>query len=95
MTASSAIQKRSKALALGIEGEGVEVECAKVDQVDVAKLYEYDLLVIGGPTHQFGLSQPMKEFLERLKGVNLKGKKAFAFDTRRGMWIAGSAGKKN
>jgi len=86
--------KIAKALATGMGKEGVNVECVMTDQIDVAKLDEYDLLAIGGPTHQFGLSQPIKEFLERLKGVNLNGKKAFAFGTRRGMRIAGSAGKK-
>jgi len=51
------------------------------------------LLAIGGPTQGFGLSKPMKDFLEKLKGVDLKEKKAFAFDTRMKSRFAGSAGK--
>ena len=35
----------------------------------------------------------MKVFLEKLNSVNLRGKKAFAFNTRRRHWLAGSAAK--
>jgi len=72
----------ARALALGMEKQGVEVDCVKVDEVDVDGLVEYDLLSIGGPTHMAGMSQPMKEFLEELKTVDIRGKKGFCFDTR-------------
>jgi len=39
------------------------------------------------------MSKPMKTFLEKLKRVDLKGKNAFAFDTKAQGWWAGSAGK--
>ena len=72
----------ARALALGVEKQGVKVDCVKVDEVDVDGLVEYDLLAIGGPTHMAGMSQPMKEFLEELKAVDIGGKKGFCFDTR-------------
>lgn len=72
----------ARALALGVEKQGVEVDCVKVDEVDIDGLVEYDLLAIGGPTHMAGISQPMKEFLEEVKTVDIRGKKGFCFDTR-------------
>ncbi|MBM5804700.1 MAG: hypothetical protein FJZ49_01280 [Candidatus Verstraetearchaeota archaeon] len=86
-------EKIARALACGMEKQGVKVDCVKADEVDVDKLVEYDFLVIGGPTHAFGVSKPMKAFLEKLRSVDIKGKKAFAFDTKYKSWLAGSAGK--
>ena len=86
-------EKIATALARGMEKQGVKVDCVKTDEVDIDKLVEYGFLAIGGPTHAFGVSQPMKAFLEKLKSVDIKGKKAFAFDTKYKAWWAGSAGK--
>jgi flavorubredoxin len=87
-------EKIAKALARGMEKGGVKVDCVKADEVDVSKLVEYDFAAFGGPTHGFGVSKPMKAFLEKLKSVNIKGKKAFAFDTKlKAWWLPGSAGK--
>jgi flavodoxin len=86
-------EKIARTLASGIEKQGAKVDCIKADEVDINKLVEYDFLAIGGPTHAFGVSKPMKAFLEKLRSVDLKGKKAFAFDTKYKSWLAGSAGK--
>jgi len=86
-------EKIARALARGMEKQGVKVDCVKTDEVDIDKLVEYDFLAIGGPTHVRGVSKPMKAFLEKLKSVDLRGKKAFAFDTKLKAWWAGSAGK--
>jgi len=86
-------EKIARALARGMEKQGVKVDCVKTDEVDIDKLVEYDFLAIGGPTHVRGASKPMKAFLEKLKSVDLKGKKAFAFDTKLKAWWAGTAGK--
>ena len=86
-------EKIARALARGMEKQGVKVGCVKTDEVEIDKLVEYDFLAIGGPTHVRGVSKPMKAFLEKLKSVNIKGKKAFAFDTKYKSRWAGSAGK--
>ena len=52
------------------------------------------MLVIGGPTHAFGLSETMKTFTKRLKDADVRDKKAFAFDTKLKSRLAGSAGKR-
>jgi len=75
-------EKVARALALGLGEKGAEIDCLKVDQVDVEKLTEYDFIAVGGPTHIISASKPMKEFLERLKTVDLRGLKGFSFDTR-------------
>ena len=86
-------ERLAYALAEGLKEQSVEVDCVKVDVVDINKLAEYDLMVVGGPTHAFGISKPMKDFIEKLKNVDLRGKKAFAFDTKLKSRIAGSAAK--
>jgi flavodoxin len=75
-------EKIARALAFGLEENGAEIDCFKVDQVDVEKLAVYDFIAIGGPTHIISASKPMKEFLERLRTVDLRGLKGFSFDTR-------------
>ncbi|MFB0561348.1 MAG: flavodoxin family protein [Candidatus Lokiarchaeia archaeon] len=88
-------EKVAKALASGMSEQGVQVDSISVQKVDINRLKEYDLLAIGGPTHAFGISKPMKGFLKKLKNVEeVKGKKAFAFDTRIKFRFAGSAAKK-
>ncbi|MCP8311306.1 MAG: flavodoxin family protein, partial [Candidatus Methylarchaceae archaeon HK01M] len=67
-------EKIAKALARGMEKQGFKVDCVRADEVDIDKLIEYDFLAIGGPTHAFRVSKPMKAFLEKLKSVDIKGK---------------------
>jgi len=56
-------------------------------------LSQYDLICIGGPTHNRTASENMQKFLESMAEVKLTGKKGFAFDTRRESFLAGSAAK--
>jgi len=86
-------EKIAEALSEGMKREGLDADCVRIDNVDPNKLAEYELLAIGAPTHGFGISRPMKDFLKKLEGVNLKNKKAFAFDTRLKSRFAGSAAK--
>ncbi len=69
-------------LAKGLEEAGIKVDCLSIDKIDIGRLSEYDFLAIGGPTHMIRMSKPMKEFIEKLRSVDLRGKKGFAFDTR-------------
>ena len=56
-------EKIAKEIASGIAEQGIEVVCIKVEDVQIDKLKDYDLLAIGGPTHGFGMSKPMKVFI--------------------------------
>jgi flavorubredoxin len=76
-----------------MDKHGINVDCVKVEDVQIDKLAEYDLLAIGGPTHGFGMSRPMKSFMKKLERLDLRDKKSFAFDTKRGYPLAGSAAK--
>jgi flavodoxin len=76
-------EKVAKALAAGLNSNNIEVDIVKVDVAKFDDLDSVNLLCVGCPVHKWGVSKPMKEFLERLKGVKgLSGKKAFAFDTK-------------
>jgi len=86
-------EKIAKALSEGMKKEDLEVDCVKVDNVNLNKLGEYEILTIGAPTQMFSISKPMKEFLKKLENLNLQGKRAFAFDTKLRSRFAGSAAK--
>ena len=86
-------EKIAKALTAGMQGEGITVECAKVEEVNIDKLTEFDLFAVGGPTHMRTASKPMNAFLEKLDKVDVRDKKAFTFDTKAEFRLAGSAGK--
>ncbi|HVP27465.1 MAG TPA: flavodoxin domain-containing protein [Candidatus Bathyarchaeia archaeon] len=86
-------EKIAKAMAEGIRTQGVDVDCLKTNEANASKIGEYDLLALGGPTHAFGISKPVKDFLKQLENTNLSGKKAFAFDTKMKSRLAGSAAK--
>ncbi len=83
----------AQALASGLKERGIEVECSSIDDVAIDALPAYEFLAIGCPTHGFGVSRPMKAFLQGLASIDLRGKKAFAFDTKFPSRFAGSAAK--
>lgn len=84
----------ARALAKGLlQQTGIKSEITNISLARIDNLTEYDLLVLGAPTQYVSASKPMKEFLDRLKDVNLKGKYGFAFDTKLGFPLSGSAAK--
>ena len=87
-------EKIAKALQAGLDEVGVQSDCANVRDVAPSSLDQYDLVCIGGPTQNRSASEAMEDFLESLKGVDLSGKSALAFDTRRDSALAGSASKR-
>jgi flavodoxin len=54
-----------------------------------------DLVVIGGPTEQHGMTEPMARFFDWMAPDALRGVAVAAFDTRLRWprWMSGSAGK--
>jgi flavodoxin len=84
----------AEAIAIGLT-ERVQVQTVAASEVD--KIEEnVDLLLVGGPTHQHGLSYGMRELFERWPSRSLHQLPAAAFDTRyRGpAWLMGSAADK-
>ena len=72
----------AQSLARGLQETGLEVDCQGIDEVDINTIPNYDLIAIGSPTHMIRPSKQMKEFLERLRILNLSGLVGFSFDTR-------------
>lgn len=72
----------AQSLAKGLQETGLEVDCQSIDEVDINTIPNYDLIAIGSPTHMIRPSKQMKEFLERLRILNLSGLVGFSFDTR-------------
>ena len=89
-------EKIAKSLEIGLKkASGIQdVVCTNVrDIVSVDSLKEYDIICIGAPTEGFSAPKPIKEFLGKLKRVNLAGKYGFAFDTKVDSKLSGSAAK--
>ena len=87
-------EKVARALAEGLEKSGsVKVTLSRTIDTDVAKLSEYDIALVGAPTHAWNASEPMHKFLDKIGESVLKGKKAFAFDTKMKSRLAGSGAK--
>lgn len=63
-----------------------EVEMAHVNEVPAFERGAYDLLIIGGPTHGGGPSDPMKSMLEKLETASLSDVSVATFDTRITWW---------
>lgn len=62
-------------------GGKIETDLSFVEDVDVEKIPEYDILVIGAPNHYSKPSEKARRFIERLEGLDLEGKKVATFDT--------------
>jgi len=86
-------ERIASCLAAGLQETGIEAEYVNIKGVEVNRLVVYDLIVLGAPTQYLSASKPMKGLLERLKAVNLRGKYGFAFDTKFGYPLSGSAAK--
>ena len=71
-------------LALGLQEEKIITDCISIKEIERDSIKNYDFIAIGGPTHNINLSKDMKEFFRTtLFHLKLKGKKGFAFDTRK------------
>jgi flavodoxin len=86
-------EKVAQSLAKGLETGGITSDLVRASDNVVNQLQEYDALLVGCPTHAWRPSKPVKDFLEALDESSMKGKKAFAFDTKYSSRFAGSAAK--
>ena len=86
-------EKVARSLESGLKEAGVRTALTNVKEVVIDDLRQYDLICVGGPTHYRTASEVMQTFLVSLKSVDLSGKMAFAFDTRRDSFLSGSAAK--
>ncbi|MGA2240256.1 MAG: flavodoxin domain-containing protein [Candidatus Bathyarchaeia archaeon] len=86
-------EKIAKSFETGLKQAGVQTVCLNAKDVAVESLKQYDLICVGAPTEAFTAYKPMKEFLRKLKSIDLSGKHGFAFDTKINAPLSGSAAK--
>ena len=86
-------ERVAKSLESGLREAGVEASCLGAGEVAVGSLSQYDLICVGAPTEWHTASKAMKALLRNLKGIDLSGKRGFAFDTRFAAPLSGSAAK--
>lgn len=85
-------EKIAMALERGIVRGGIRTRCVSAKELsNMQSLKEYYLVAVGAPTEWFSASKPMKNFLVKLKDVDLRGRWGFAFDTRLRSWFSGGA----
>lgn len=83
----------AKSFEAGLKEAGIQAVCVNVRDVAVDSLKQYDLISVGAPTEAFTASKQMKEFLGKLKSIDLSGKYGFAFDAKLDWRFSGSAAK--
>ena len=75
----------AEAIAEGVkEASGTEVELSEIKEVDLDKLVEYDMILVGSPNHMGRATRGIKNFIDKLGKLNLEGKLAAVFDTYMG-----------
>jgi flavodoxin len=76
-------ERIAETIALALQ-EAVPTRLASIDEVDDCEesLRGVDLLVVGGPTHHHGISDPLKTPLACLGDTALGGIRVAVFDTR-------------
>ena len=79
-------EKIARAIGGAIEGEVMVVKAAEAGPAD---LEGADLIIAGAPTQAGRPTMPMQEFLKKLSGPDIKGRRVAAFDTRiSAKWVA-------
>jgi flavodoxin len=87
-------EKIARALASGLAQAGVKASCVSTAEAQPESLKNFDLIAMGAPTQAFTAAKPMKEFIQKLEGVNgLAGRYFYAFDTKLPSRFSGSAAK--
>jgi flavodoxin len=86
-------EKIARSFETGLKEAGVQTVCVNARDVPIDSLKQYDLICVGAPTEAFTAYKPMKEFLGKLKSIDLSGKYGFTFDTKLGAPLSGSAAK--
>jgi len=86
-------EKIARSLRDELREAGIDAYCLNENKVQIESLKEFDLIAVGGPTEALRVSKSMKEFLQKLRSLDLHGHFGFAFDTRFDSAFSGSAAK--
>lgn len=85
--------KVAEQVGAALKENGIDFDNLFVGDVDVAKVKDYDCVLVGGPTMAFRVSKDVSQFLDRLPKGEFSGKPAAAFDTQVRTRFSGSAAK--
>ncbi len=66
------------------EVSGIETVLSEVKEVDLNRLTDFDVILVGSPNHMGGATRGVKKFIDKLGKLNLEGKLAAVFDTYMG-----------
>ncbi len=86
-------EKVAQTISEVLKTRGFEAGCHYVNDVDQAKVKNYDGVIVGSPTHAFSATQPIKQFLDKFPKDEFAGKPAATFDTQLQAWWSGNAAK--
>jgi len=85
--------KIAETIGVVLKENAVDFASFSVNDVDMAKVKDYDCLLVGGPTMYFRISRGASQFLGGLTKDNSSGKLAAAFDTQTQSMMSGNAAK--
>jgi len=63
------------------ESEGIETVLSELKEIDVDKILDYDVILIGSPNHWGGPTRGVKKFIDKLGKLSVKEKLYAVFDT--------------
>lgn len=63
------------------EVQGTKTVLNELEEVDLNKIAEYDVVLIGSPNHYGGPPENVREFIDKLGKLDLDGKHFAVFDT--------------
>lgn len=72
-------EKIAKAIGSAIAGE---TKVLHAGETDLSRLVEFDLIIIGSPTHGGRPTKAIKDFLDQIPANAIKGTAVASFDTR-------------
>jgi len=76
------------------EVQGAEIVLNELEEVDLNKIVEYDVILIGSPNHYGGPTKSVSEFIDKLAKLNLDERYFAVFDTYLGKGFFEKAARK-
>lgn len=64
--------------------EGIETVLNELKEVDLNKILDYDVILVGSPNHFGGPTGSVKKFIDKLGKLDLEGRLGAVFDTYMG-----------
>jgi flavorubredoxin len=62
-------------------GKGIKVDVTNLEDIDLDRIPDYDVILIGSPNHMGRQTRGIKKFIDKLAKPKLKNKSAAVFDT--------------